>query len=235
MSQLERLTIYLAEGDRWKGRLLYRSLMNVAHSEKIAGMTVVRGAVGYGKRKKRSISVDWIIEFSMYLPIKVIVIDTADAIATFLARIQDRISSGIVVQKAVKAVHPTSDLVATTARSIILGQEERVTDFEQLTIYVRESDQWQGKPIYLALVEESRKAGLAGATVIRGIAGYGKRRQHHRKFFGFIELSSTLPMVVTIVDRSDLISQFLPKVQEMIVDRLVTRESINVLHPASLV
>lgn len=239
MSQLECLTIYLAEGDRWRGRLLYQSLMKVARSQKIAGMTVIGGAVGYGKRNHHSISADWIVELATYLPIVVIVVDSVDAIAAFLTQIESRIKDEIVMHRMVEVVHqtPTSPEVAQFSQpqqfaAVTPLKEAGMADFEQLTIYIRESEQWHSKPIYLVLVEEARKSGLVGVTVIRGITGYGKRNLRHVKLFGIVELFSDLPMLVTIVDRSDAISQFLLKVQEITVGSLVTREPISVIYHA---
>nr|RNJ64858.1 MAG: DUF190 domain-containing protein [Leptolyngbya sp. IPPAS B-1204] len=109
-----------------------------------------------------------------------------------------------------------------------------MTDFERLTIYVGESEQWQGKPIHLALVEEARRRGLVGATVVRGVTGYGKHNQERIMFLGIIELSSDLPMVVTVIDRTDKIEQFLPLVQDMVKGGIVIRDAINIVHYAPI-
>lgn len=100
---------------------------------------------------------------------------------------------------------------------------------ERLTIYVGESDQWQGRNVYIALVEAARKRGLAGATVMRGVAGYGKRQQHKIHQSSLFQLSSDLPMIVTIIDAPEAIAQFLPLVKEMVVGGIVLQESVNVV------
>jgi len=105
---------------------------------------------------------------------------------------------------------------------------------ERLTIYVGESDHWHGKPVYIALVEEARRKGLAGATVTRGVAGFGKR-QHHRIYTTrILELSSDLPMVITVIDTDVAIAAFLPLVQEMVVGGIVIQETVNVVHHAPI-
>ncbi len=101
---------------------------------------------------------------------------------------------------------------------------------ERLTIYVGESDRWHGKPVFIALVEEARKRGLAGATVFRGLMGYGKRDRHRIHTARILELSSDLPMMVTIIDKAEAIAQFLPLVQEMIVGGIVLQETVEVVH-----
>lgn len=103
---------------------------------------------------------------------------------------------------------------------------------ERLTVYVGESDHWHGKPVYIALVEEARSRGLAGATVTRGVAGYGKRNHHRIHTARILELSSDLPMIVTIIDTAEVLAQFLPLVQEMVGGGIVIQETVNVVHHA---
>jgi PII-like signaling protein len=106
-----------------------------------------------------------------------------------------------------------------------------VNTLEQLTIYIDESDQWHGKPLFTALVEAARKQGLSGATVLRGVEGYGMRHHHQIHTARIMELAD-LPVVVTIIDTAEGIAQFLPTLQEMVTVGLVTQESINVVHHA---
>jgi PII-like signaling protein len=74
-----------------------------------------------------------------------------------------------------------------------------MTTWQRLIAYVGESDQWQGKPAYMALVEEAKKHGIAGATVIRGIEGFGVRESGRIHTATILELSSELPMLVVII------------------------------------
>jgi PII-like signaling protein len=102
-------------------------------------------------------------------------------------------------------------------------------NWEQLTIFIDESDQWHGKPLYIALVEAARNQGLAGATVVRGIAGYGMR-QHHRLHTARIMELADLPLMMIIIDRAEKITHFLPIVTEMVSVGLVTHSPVNVVH-----
>jgi PII-like signaling protein len=102
-------------------------------------------------------------------------------------------------------------------------------DWEKLTVFIDESDQWHGKPLYIALVEAARNQGLAGATVVRGIAGYGMR-QHHRLHTARIMELADLPLMVIIIDRAEKIARFLPVVEEMVQVGLVTHAPVNAVH-----
>lgn len=96
-----------------------------------------------------------------------------------------------------------------------------------LRIFIGESDHWHGRPLHLALVEKAREEGLAGATVVRGMEGFGARSVIHTT--RLLELSGDLPIVVEIVDAEDKVEAFLAHVHEMVEDGLVTLERVRVV------
>lgn len=104
-----------------------------------------------------------------------------------------------------------------------------MTNWKQLTIYIVESDHWHHQPLYVALIETARKQGLAGATVTRANAGFGKNRTIRTT--RILALSADLPIVVTIIDREEVMTQFLPTVQAMVKSGLVTLQTVEILHP----
>ena len=95
-----------------------------------------------------------------------------------------------------------------------------------LRIFIGESDRYQGKPLYEWLVLQAREAGLAGATVLRGIEGFGAHSRLHTA--KILRLSEDLPIVVEIVDGLDKIEAFLPTVDAAISEGLVTVERVKV-------
>ena len=96
-----------------------------------------------------------------------------------------------------------------------------------LRIFIGESDRWHGKSLHLALVEEARKRGLAGATVLQGIMGFGAHSRIHTAHL--VDLSPDLPIVVELLDEEDRIEAFLPTVTEMVGEGLVTLERVSVI------
>ncbi|WP_338116591.1 DUF190 domain-containing protein [Synechocystis salina] len=102
-------------------------------------------------------------------------------------------------------------------------------DYEKLTIYVGEADQWQGRPVHLALIQEARRLGIVGATAVRGATGYGKNNEERVMLLGIIELSSDLPMVLTFIDRREKIDQLLPIVQQAVQGGIVLRDQVEVV------
>lgn len=100
------------------------------------------------------------------------------------------------------------------------------TDNRLLRIFIGESDSFDGRPLYQAIVEALRKAGLAGVTVLRGIEGFGKSSHLHAAHI--LRLSEDLPIVIECVDTSDRIESIFPTLDEMIGDGLVTMERVEV-------
>jgi len=95
-----------------------------------------------------------------------------------------------------------------------------------LRIFVGESDKHEGKPLYEWLVLEARKAGLAGATVLRGIEGFGAHSRLHTA--KILRLSEDLPIVVEVVDALEKIEAFMPIVDRAIGEGLATLERVKV-------
>src|SRR5207249_10923959 len=90
-----------------------------------------------------------------------------------------------------------------------------------------EPDQWQGTPIYRAIVLKAGELGLARATVLRGPMGFGANSRVHTT--NLLELSTDLPVVVEIVDSAEKIQQLLPFLDEAVAEGLITIEGVRVL------
>src|SRR5580692_8739781 len=96
-----------------------------------------------------------------------------------------------------------------------------------LRIFLGESDKWQHKPLYEAIVLAAREAHLAGATVLRGPMGFGKSSRLHTA--KILRLSMDLPLVIEIVDSEEKIRAFLPTLNGMLGGGLVTMEKVQVI------
>jgi PII-like signaling protein len=97
-----------------------------------------------------------------------------------------------------------------------------------LRIFIGESDRWEHRPLFEAIVLKAREQHLAGATVLRGPMGFGKSSRLHTA--KILRLSTDLPVVIEIVDHEDKINTFLPELEKMIGGGLVTLEQVKVLH-----
>ncbi len=94
-------------------------------------------------------------------------------------------------------------------------------------IFIGESDTWHGRPLYQAIVETAREHGIAGATVLRGIQGYGASSRIHTAHI--LRLSEDLPLIVEMVDTTENVERVLPLIDEMVTEGLVTLEPVQVI------
>jgi PII-like signaling protein len=95
-----------------------------------------------------------------------------------------------------------------------------------LRIFIGEADRWEHRPLYEEIVRAARERGLAGATVIRGIEGFGAKSHLHTT--RILRLSEDLPLVIEIVDTADKVDEFIAEIDHMIADGLVTLERVEV-------
>jgi PII-like signaling protein len=97
----------------------------------------------------------------------------------------------------------------------------------RLTIFIGEDDMWHHKPLYHEIVHRARAAGLAGASVLRGIEGYGASSRVHTT--RLLSLSQDLPIAIVIVDQDERIRAFLPHLDELVAEGLVIVDPVEVI------
>ncbi|MDQ5810703.1 MAG: DUF190 domain-containing protein [Actinomycetota bacterium] len=97
----------------------------------------------------------------------------------------------------------------------------------KLTVYIGDSFRYGRKKLYCAIVEMLHDEGIAGATVLHGIEGYGADKQIHTA--RILDLSADLPVVVVAIDRSEKIESVLPRLDEMLEKGLVTTETVRII------
>lgn len=98
---------------------------------------------------------------------------------------------------------------------------------ERLRIYVRESDRFEGEPLAGQIVRRARAAGLAGATVVRGFEGFGTDQRLHAATL--VETEVDLPLIIEIIDVAERIAAFLPELERVVAQGLLTLEDVRVV------
>lgn len=99
-------------------------------------------------------------------------------------------------------------------------------DAKRVTIFIGESDRWEHRPLHTALVEMLRKQGCAGATVLKGVEGFGKNSRIHTA--SILRLSEDLPVMLVFVDTPERVEAVMPLVDEMVGGGLVVVEDVHV-------
>lgn len=96
-----------------------------------------------------------------------------------------------------------------------------------MRIFIAEGDRYEHRPLYEALVEMLRKEGFAGATVLRGVSGFGAHSVYHSQ--KLLDLSADLPMIIEAVESEDKINAVMPRIDQMMSGGMITMEKVKVI------
>jgi PII-like signaling protein len=224
---------------------LYEWIVGKARREGLQGATVLEGF--YGMRADGSILEEHLWSLTQERPVIVEVVDEPARIELLLAHVEPVFPEGVITlerahvflyrpgPRETRSVLTGRNIIATTDVSAATGVRTMKVPENGvlLRIFIGESDKEpaHGRPLYEAIVRRAREAQLAGATVLRGPMGYGRHsRVHTAKFF---ELSTDLPIVIEIVDAEDKVEAFLPTVDELVTEGLVTLEAVRIVRYVS--
>jgi len=224
---------------------LYEWIVEQAHHLGLRGATVLRGF--YGLRPDGSVLEEHAWSISQELPITVEVVDEPRRIELLLAKVEPVFREGVITLErahvllyragARDATGPLNgrNIIGTEAASAVAGVRTMTVPENGvlLRIFIGESDREPGRdrPLYEAIVRRAREAQLAGATVLRGPMGFGRHSRVHTA--KLLELSTDLPVVIEIVDAEDKVEAFLPTVDELVTEGLVTLEAVRILRYVS--
>jgi uncharacterized protein len=223
---------------------LYEWIVETAHREGLRGATVLKGF--FGLRPEGSVLEARTWSISQELPVIVEVVDEPARIEALLAAVEPVFREGIITLERAHVLHygagPRRPAASSRARIIATSQTSAATGVRTmklpetgvlLRIFIGESDKEPGRdrPLYEAIVRRAREAHLAGATVLRGPMGFGRHSRVHTA--KLLELSTDLPIVIEIVDSEEKVDAFLPTVDELVTEGLVTLEAVRVLRYVS--
>jgi uncharacterized protein len=224
---------------------LYEWIVEQAHHEGLQGATVLKGF--YGLRPDGSVLEEHTWTISQELPVIVEVVDEPARIERLLARVESVFREGVITLErahvflyragARDAMEPLSgrNIIGTATTSAAAGVRTMKVPENGvlLRIFIGESDRDPGRdrPLYEAIVRKAREAHLAGATVLRGPMGFGRHSRVHTA--KLLELSTDLPIVIEIVDVEDKVEAFLPTVDELVTEGLVTLEAVRIVRYVS--
>jgi PII-like signaling protein len=224
---------------------LYEWIVETAHREGLQGATVLKGI--FGLRADGSLLEHHTWSVSQELPVIVEVVDEPARIEALLAQVEPVCREGVITLERAHVVlyrpgerdatPPSSgrNIIGTAATTAAAGV--RTMNVPEngvlLRIFIGESDKDPGgdRPLYEAIVRKAKEAHLAGATVLRGPMGFGRHSRVHTA--KLLELSTDLPVVIEIVDAEERIDGFLPTVDELVTEGLVTLEAVRVVRYVS--
>ncbi len=192
------MRIFIGENDKWHDKPLHQALLEAMRANDIAGVTVYQGILGYGANRR--IHKETTLNLSHDRPMMLSVVDNEEKLRAFFPILDGMILQGLVVLSDVDIIK----YICTVARAKI-GEGDREMKLagkaRMLRIHFGENDKWKEKPLYRAIVEKCRELDIAGATVFRGVAGYGASTLIHRSHL--LSFSSDAPIMVSVIDSEE--------------------------------
>jgi hypothetical protein len=243
--ELTLLRVVLRNTDKhsWFSAPAAEELVRRARKEGMAGATVLRGIYGLDITGKLLQGSGW--SLADHVPVVVEIVDGPQRIGRFLTTVAEVVREGIATLERARVMlyrHPHGesgrDRLSTRVPagipdlSTVPTPEEfpamqMSEDGQLLRIFIGESDQWQGTPLYRAVVLKAKELDLAGATVLRGPMSFGANSRLHTT--KLLELSGDLPIIIEIVDSAAKIETLLPFLDEVVQEGMITIEAVRVL------
>jgi PII-like signaling protein len=214
-----RVTVCVGEDVHHRGEPLYLAVLNFLFYRGVSGATVTKGIAGFGADHK--LRTNRILRLAENLPIRIEFVDTAEKVEALLPKLYELVGPGIIDVQDTTVVKAPSEGPAAELPHATLGGRAKL-----MRIYIGEDDRWHGKPLYEAITESLRANDLAGATVYRGIYGYGAHRRFHRE--KPLAMSRDLPIMLAVVDEEQKIRDYLPVLEDLVQEGLVVLSDVDV-------
>lgn len=227
----KKVTIYLNEDSQHHLGSLYEAILTFLLHKGVSGATVTKALAGFGAH--RIMHTPKIEVLAEHLPIKVEFIETAEKVDELLPTLYDMVTDGLI------EVHDTTvvKIAMKEKRRAEPKQphERKAGKAKLMRIFMGEADRLDGEPLYDAVVKRLRMMDIAGATVYRGILGYGIKGHTHKQ--NLLHTGRDLPVMIAVVETEDKLSQAAEAVEEMLQDGLIVVSDVDIvrlIHPHSL-
>ncbi len=218
----KKVTIYVNEDTRHHLGPLYEALLTFLMHKGVAGATASRSLAGFGPhRVMHTTKVELLAE---HLPVRIEFIETAEKVDELLPTLYDLVADGLIEVQDTTVVKASGLQPQPTERQ---SHEIRRGKARLMRVFLGEADQWHGEPLYEAIVKRLRMMDVAGATVYRGILGYGAKGHTHKQ--NFLHLSRDLPVMIAVVDSEEKLAQASQAVEEMIEDGLIVFSDVDMV------
>jgi PII-like signaling protein len=217
-----KVTIFINEDTQHHMTALHDSLMAFLMHKGVSGATATRAYSGFGSHQM--LHTHKVEELTQPLPIRIEFVETPEKVEEVLPTLYEMVTDGLIeVQDTtvVKLAHKS------TRPEPRLPHERWQETAKLLRVFIGEADKWHGEPLYDAIVKKLRMMDMAGATVYRGILGYGaKGHQHKRSFF---HVSRDMPIMMSVIDSPGKIAAAAEAIEGMLEDGLMVISDVDMV------
>jgi|SRR5579883_1384330 len=217
-----KVTIFINEDTQHHLGPLSDAILTFLLHKGVAGATATRAIAGFGAH--HALHATNMEARAEHLPIRIEFIESAPKVDEIMPTLYDMVNDGVIeVQDThvVKAAAKDAPAEPSPPHVELRGAAR------MMRIYLGESDRWHGEPLYEAIVNRLRVLDIAGATVYRGILGYGVKR--HTKKSGVLPFSRDLPIMISVVDAQERLDRAIAEIEPMMQDALIVLSDVDVI------
>ena len=218
----KRVVIFLNEDTRHHLTPLHDAVMTFLMHKGVAGATATRAYSGFGGHQ--TLHTPKIEVLAEHLPIRIEFVDTAEKVEEVLPTLYEMVTDGLIeVQDTtvVKLSRPATEAEPGPPH------ERRAGPAKSLRVFLGEADKWHGEPLYEAIVKKLRMLEIAGATVYRGILGYGAKGHEHKR--SFWHPMRDLPVMISVIDTAPKIAEAAAAIESMLDDGMIVTSDVEMV------
>ena len=218
----KRVIIFVNEDTRHHLTPLHDAVMTFLIHKGVAGATATRGYSGFGGHQTpHTPKIEVLAE---HLPVRIEFVETAEKVEEVLPTLYEMVTDGLIeVQDTtvVKLSRPATEAEPGPPH------ERRAGPAKSLRVFLGEADKWHGEPLYDAIVKKLRMLEIAGATVYRGILGYGAKGHEHKR--SFWHPMRDLPVMISVIDTAPKIAEAAAAIEAMLDDGMIVTSDVEMV------
>lgn len=217
----KKVTIYLNQDTRAHIAPLWSAVLDFLRHKHVSGATLVRADAGFGAHLQLHDSrSEYLAEHS---PIRIEFIETPDRVDEILPTLYEMVTDGLIAVQDVSVVKCCGS--EAKRRESEMRKTVKSKPAKLVRIFLGESDKHKGEPLYEAIVKRLRMLDFAGATVTRGLLGYGAKGHTHKA--GRFHLSHDLPVTISIVEKPERLGELVQAVADMMEDGIIVSSDVE--------
>jgi PII-like signaling protein len=218
----KKVTIYINEDTQHHLTALHDSIMAFLINKGINGATATRAFSGFGSHQM--LHTPKVEVLAQHLPIRIEFIESPEKVEEVLPTLYEMVSDGLIeVQDTNVVKHARKSPKSEPKHS----HERMEGQARMLRVFIGEADKWHGEPLYDAIVKKLRMLDIAGATVYRGILGYGAKGHQHKQ--SFFHVSRDMPIMLSVIDSAEKIATAAEAIEGMLEDGLIVVSDADIV------
>jgi PII-like signaling protein len=218
----KKVTIFINEDALHRLTALHDALMTFLLHKGVAGATATRAFSGFGSH--HALHTPRMEATAEHLPIRIEFVESAERVEELLPTLYEMVTDGLIEVQDTTVIKLTR---ASSQREPKLPHQRKAAPAKMLRIFLGEADKFHDEPLYDAIVKRLRLMDIAGATVYRGILGYGAKGHEHKK--SFLHVSRDLPIMLSVIDTPEKILAAAEMVEGMLEDGLLVISDVDMV------